>query len=67
MQNINIDKNVSIEFTPDQIGIIFAVLKKQQYDQVADLINSIHGQIVKQMTNDRPKELTSENGIQAST
>lgn len=48
-QQINLNKNVTIEFTPQQISIVFAVLKKQTYEQVCDVIGSIESQILKQV------------------
>lgn len=55
MEQINLNKNVKIEFTPEQIGIVLAVLRKQSYEQVVDVITSIQGQVIEQAREKPPR------------
>lgn len=48
MEQINLNKNVVVEFTPEQIGFLLTVLRKQQYDQVVNIIASMEVQVMKQ-------------------
>lgn len=48
MEQLTLDENVKIEFTPDQIGYVLNVLRKQQYDQVASIISSVEKQVLSQ-------------------
>lgn len=48
-QQISLDKNVTIEFTPQQLTIIFALLKKGSYEQVAEIVNTIEKQVISQL------------------
>lgn len=55
MEQLTLDENVKIEFTPDQIGYVITVLRKQQYDQVAGIIASVEKQVMAQA---RQKQIT---------
>ncbi len=50
MEQIKLEKNVLLEFKPEQIALIINVLREQPYKLVIELLNSIETQIIKQMT-----------------
>lgn len=52
-QQINLTKNVNIEFTPQQLQIIIAYLQKGSYDQVVTIISSIEQQVIKQLESNK--------------
>ena len=49
VQQINIDKNVTIVLTPVEVSTVVAYLRKGVYEQVASTINSIENQVINQM------------------
>lgn len=55
MEQLTLDENVKIEFTPEQIGYVLNVLRKQQYDQVAAIIASVEKQVLARA---RQKQIT---------
>lgn len=62
MEQINLNKNITIEFTPEQIGYILNVLREQPYKHSVDVITLIQQQVISQV---KPQ---SVNGIkQAET
>lgn len=50
MEQINLTKPVTIEFTPEQIGLILNIIREQPYKLVADVIAAIQSQVVEQVS-----------------
>ena len=48
-QQINLDKNVTIEFTPQQLTTVISFLNKGAYEQVAGIIATIEKQVIEQL------------------
>jgi len=54
MQNqIQLDKNVTIEFTPAQLSIVVSQLQKGSFEMVAGTIQAIEQQVIKQVNESR--------------
>lgn len=57
--------NVNIELSVDQVNYIISALSKHPYEDVADLINTLHYQAVEQITatqKDAPAEESDSCG-----
>lgn len=63
-QQINLDKNVTIEFSPADLSVVVALLRKGSFQQVAPVIQSIEQQVIKQVQGVKdanPLKKVSEN------
>lgn len=60
MEQINLNKNVTIEFTPEQIGYVLNVLREQPYKHSVDLIALIQQTVIEQV---KEKPVINQNGI----
>lgn len=64
-QQINLDKNVTIEFTPAQLSVVVSQLQKGSFEMVAGVIGSIEQQVIKQVQESKNivEEITEKENV----